>query len=64
MMHPYINGYTQKKLIMNMTRGMKSMDYTETERIEQLKARVKELETAMDELACSAFNVVKYFAQR
>ncbi len=37
---------------------------TDQELIFQLKARVKELETAMDEMARSLFNVVKYFAER
>lgn len=37
---------------------------TDNEIIEQLKARVKELEIAMDEMARSSFNVIKYFAER
>jgi len=47
-----------------MMRGMRMVDYTEKEMIDQLKARVEELETAMDELAQSAYTVIKFFAER
>ncbi len=37
---------------------------TDKEVIEQLKARVKELETVMNEIAESSFNVVRYLGER
>jgi hypothetical protein len=46
--------------------GEKGMieNLTDKEVIEQLKARILELETTMDELARSSFNVIKYFVEK
>lgn len=43
---------------------MQLTSMNDREIIDQLKVRIVELETAMDELAWSSFNVIKYFAER
>lgn len=39
-------------------------ELSDNEIISQLKARIKELEMSMDELAKSSFSVIKYFAEK
>jgi hypothetical protein len=58
----YTNGVTQKNWNMSMIPEMTTPNTTEI--IEQLNSRIKELELSLNELATSAFNVIKYMEKK